>query len=112
MSEECIETDVMTSCFGERLRDKMLLKRENGDQGDERDQTSINWPLNRCEAASFSAHCQAEARFLILCKVGEGGVGVGGGVCVCVLLVFLHSFYSITKMSIDPSLLLTPSQQG
>lgn len=47
------------------MRGKMLLKRENGDQGDERDQTSINWPLNQCEAASFSAHCPAQPRFLI-----------------------------------------------
>lgn len=65
VSEECIVSDVMTSCYEEQLRGKMLLKRENGDQWDERDQTSINWPLNQCETASFSAHCQALPRFLI-----------------------------------------------
>lgn len=41
------------------------VKGENGDHGDEKDQTSINWPLNHCETASFSAHCQALPRFLI-----------------------------------------------
>lgn len=84
VSEEYIVTDVMTSCFGERLRGKMLLKRKNGDQGDERDQTSINWPLSQLEAASFSAHCQAQARFLI--KGGEGG---GGGLVLAVLPTLL-----------------------